>query len=47
MVLDGTLENAAAVVGVLAAAEAARRGFTGLRPVDAPWRGRPRAVPDA
>ncbi|MCW2669884.1 MAG: nudF [Frankiales bacterium] len=39
--LDGSLENAACVVGVLAAAEAARSGFTGLRPADAPWRARP------
>jgi ADP-ribose pyrophosphatase len=39
--LDGTLENAACVVGVLAAAEAVRRGFAGLRPADAPWRARP------
>jgi 8-oxo-dGTP pyrophosphatase MutT (NUDIX family) len=39
--LDGSLENAACVVGVLAAAEAARGGFTGLRPADAPWRARP------
>jgi 8-oxo-dGTP pyrophosphatase MutT (NUDIX family) len=35
--LDGTLENAAAVIGVLAASEAVRRGFSGLRPADAPW----------
>jgi ADP-ribose pyrophosphatase len=39
--LDGSLENAACVVGVLAAAEAVRGGFTGLRPADAPWRARP------
>lgn len=39
--LDGSLENAACVVGVLAAAEAARSDFTGLRPADAPWRARP------
>jgi ADP-ribose pyrophosphatase len=39
--LDGSLENAACVVGILAAAEAARGGFTGLRPADAPWRARP------
>jgi ADP-ribose pyrophosphatase len=39
--LDGTLENAACVVGVLAAAEAVRRDFAGLRPADAPWRARP------
>lgn len=35
--LAGELENAMACVGVLAAAEAARRGFAGLRPADAPW----------
>jgi ADP-ribose pyrophosphatase len=39
--LDGTLENASCVVGVLAAAEAVRRGFAGLRPADVPWRARP------
>lgn len=36
-VLGGRLHNPSAVVGILAAAEAARTGFTGLRPVDAPW----------
>jgi ADP-ribose pyrophosphatase len=36
-VLAGDLENATAVVGVLAAAHAARQGFQGLRPADAPW----------
>ncbi|MGZ6826339.1 MAG: NUDIX domain-containing protein, partial [Mycobacteriales bacterium] len=35
--LAGTLENAACVVGVLAADAAARRGFDGLRDADAPW----------
>jgi ADP-ribose pyrophosphatase len=39
--LDGTLENAACVAGVLAAAAASRAGFVGLRPPDAPWRARP------
>jgi len=34
---DGRLENAMAVVGVLAADRARRDGFTGLRPADAPW----------
>ena len=34
---DGGLENAMAVVGVLAADRARRDGFTGLRPADAPW----------
>jgi 8-oxo-dGTP pyrophosphatase MutT (NUDIX family) len=36
-VLAGELENAMACIGVLAAAEALRSGFTGLRPADAPW----------
>jgi 8-oxo-dGTP pyrophosphatase MutT (NUDIX family) len=36
-VLGGRLHNPSAVVGVLAAAEAERTGFTGLRPADAPW----------
>jgi ADP-ribose pyrophosphatase len=35
--LDGRLENAMAVVGVLAADRARRDGFAGLRPADAPW----------
>src|SRR3954451_23498108 len=39
--LRGELENAACVIGVLAAAEAQRRGFSDLRPADAPWRARP------
>lgn len=42
--LDGTLENAAAVVGVLAASTAAARGFEGLRPPDSPWRARPQSA---
>jgi 8-oxo-dGTP pyrophosphatase MutT (NUDIX family) len=37
-VLAGELENATAVVGVLAADRAARDGFAGLRPADAAWR---------
>ncbi len=40
-VLRGELENATAVVGVLAAAEAVRRGFSGLRPADSAWSARP------
>ena len=36
-VLAGEIENAMAVVGILAADRAARDGFTGLRPADAPW----------
>ncbi|MCW2600635.1 MAG: hydrolase [Frankiales bacterium] len=43
--LAGELENAAALVGVLAAAEAERRGFEGLRPPEAHWRARPAAAP--
>jgi 8-oxo-dGTP pyrophosphatase MutT (NUDIX family) len=43
--LDGSLENAVAVIGVLAASEAVRRDFDGLRPANAPWRARPAAVP--
>jgi ADP-ribose pyrophosphatase len=39
--LAGELENAACLLGVLAAAEAARSGFTALRGPDAPWRARP------
>jgi len=39
--LAGQLENAAAVVGVLAASEARHRGFTDLRPADAAWTARP------
>ncbi len=39
--LSGHLENAAAVAGVLAASEAVRRGFEGLRAPEAPWRARP------
>ena len=42
-VLSGEIENAVACLGVLAAAEARRRGFAGLRPADAPWRARPAA----
>ena len=35
--LAGRLENAMALLGVLAADRARRDGFTGLRPADAPW----------
>ena len=35
--LRGELENAMAVIGVLAADRARRDGFAGLRPADAPW----------
>jgi len=43
-VLAGQIENAMACLGVLAAAEAERRGFDGLRPAGAPWRARPAAA---
>jgi 8-oxo-dGDP phosphatase len=36
-VLAGELENGICCVGVLAADRAARDGFAGLRPADAPW----------
>jgi 8-oxo-dGDP phosphatase len=36
-VLEGSIENATAVIGVLAADRAVRDGFAGLRPADAPW----------
>lgn len=36
-VLAGDIENAVACVGVLAADRAARDGYAGLRPADAPW----------
>ena len=42
-VLGGEIENAMACLGVLAAAEARRLGFDGLRPADAAWRARPAA----
>jgi 8-oxo-dGDP phosphatase len=37
-ILAGELENATAIIGLLAADRAARDGFAGLRPADAPWR---------
>lgn len=40
-VLAGGLENGPACAGLLAAAEAIRRRFEGLRPADAPWPSRP------
>ena len=43
-VLSGEIENAMACVGVLAANEAVRRDFTGLRPADAAWPARPTAA---
>jgi len=36
-VMEGRVHNPSAVAGILAAAHAARSGFTGLRPGDAPW----------
>lgn len=36
-VLAGDIENAMACLGILAADRAARDGFSGLRPADAPW----------
>jgi ADP-ribose pyrophosphatase len=44
-VLAGELENALAVAGILATDRAARDGFRGLRPPDAPWRARPQPSP--
>ena len=52
-VLVGWIHNPGAVVGILAAGAARERGWTGLRPGDAPWpqwpaarRHRPRPAPD-
>jgi 8-oxo-dGTP pyrophosphatase MutT (NUDIX family) len=39
--LSGRYENSLLVAGVLAADRAARDGFAGLRPADAPWPARP------
>jgi 8-oxo-dGTP pyrophosphatase MutT (NUDIX family) len=39
-VLTGEYENSLLVVGVLAADNARRNGYAGLRPADAPWRAR-------
>jgi 8-oxo-dGTP pyrophosphatase MutT (NUDIX family) len=41
LALAGGLENAMAVIGVLAAARARQSGYAGLRPADAPWPARP------
>ncbi len=43
-VLDGTVENAMACVGILAVDRAARDGFVGLRGPDFPWPARPSTV---
>lgn len=40
-VLGGEIENAMAVSGLLAASEARRRDFSGLRPADAAWPAKP------
>jgi ADP-ribose pyrophosphatase len=40
-VLDGRLHNPSAVVAILAAREASRREFQGLRPGDEPWPAHP------
>ena len=42
LVLAGKLHNPVAVSGILATAAAARGGFAGLRPGDAPWAERPK-----
>jgi 8-oxo-dGTP pyrophosphatase MutT (NUDIX family) len=42
-VLEGKIENGMAIMGILAAAEARRRGYTGLRPADAAWPAKPAA----
>ena len=36
-VMDGRLHNPSTVLGVLATAQARTRGWSGLRPADAPW----------
>ncbi|MCU1540164.1 MAG: hydrolase [Arthrobacter sp.] len=40
-VLEGSLHNPSAVVGILAAAAARAENFKGLRPADAPWPAHP------
>jgi 8-oxo-dGDP phosphatase len=47
MALAGTLTNGPAVAAVLAAHAARSSGWTGLRPVTAPWPARPDRVPGA
>ena len=42
-VMQGKVENGMAVMGILAAAEARRRGYAGLRPGGAPWPAKPAA----
>lgn len=41
LVLSGEIRNAAACIGILAAARARDSGYSGLRPADAPWPDRP------
>ncbi|AEG44129.1 NUDIX hydrolase [Isoptericola variabilis] len=45
LVLDGSLHNPSAVVGILAAAASRAGGWASLRPVDAPWPYRRGALP--
>ena len=47
MALGGSLTNGPAVAGVLAAHLARSQGWSGLRPVTAPWPGRPDRAPSA
>jgi 8-oxo-dGTP pyrophosphatase MutT (NUDIX family) len=47
MALDGSLTNGPAVAAVLAVQAVRAAGWTGLRPVDAPWPARPDRVPAA
>jgi 8-oxo-dGDP phosphatase len=47
MALAGSLTNGPAVAGVLAAHAARSQGWTGLRPVTAPWPARPDRAPSA
>jgi 8-oxo-dGTP pyrophosphatase MutT (NUDIX family) len=44
-VLAGRVRNATSVIGVLAARQLGARGWTGLRPVDAPWPAHPDGGP--
>jgi ADP-ribose pyrophosphatase len=45
MAMAGELTNGPAVAAVLAAELARSSGWSGLRPVDAPWPARPDRVP--
>lgn len=44
-VLEGRIHNPSAVTGILAAAAARGRNFTGLRPANAPWNAHPSQRP--